>query len=977
MTDESIPGGWGGKKGEGGGRVVEPVVPPKYLGGGGTYTDPQGRPISQEQAQQLGIVDKPGEFERKAQSIGVSPQEIYRQAIQQGKTPGEAAGYVRDLSLSVMQQRIIRRDPNISISPEIRQSRDIYNFLQASKGGGIHFAPGAESKAQRLSSKLGSVPEYRKVTYEPVKQSNAAETYFSQLAAKRLGIPTYDPLKQIHEAQRKKFEQDIFSRPSIYDMRGYEKRQYEKLSRAEKAGLLVTAGFAKPEIAAGYLEEKITGKPTYYQSDIYKYAMKDTKFVRILGTDFAVPQKRVLEDVGAGIFTTVAMGAAFKGAAYLASPAIKGSLGAGAKALGFTESKLGSFAARSSGIGTKTALQTSETLAGFGKEVLKLGARHPEAVIGGIVASAFVAEVARSQTKGEAAEKVIRAAATLPLMGEGYKGAERIGYAMPSASQFRGFVGSKASPVIAKYEPGAMARYDRTPAQFKKAVNTVKQLQLKRIKEQSGFERNKKPSGYEIMTPFARSVYDKFPTEQAKTILLESTKLAKASERLSKKSLREMAETTEGEFSFETTRDIGKRGKEIKEVLEQTPDSIVVGSLGSARFIKGFRGAEVELPTKNIHIPENAPPEVKAFMQKIVQSKVGDIELATDKPKRFEELKIEGLDIHGVKRGKHRFGEVGDPITNRFLQNVVNIVPARVMDPIKYKGVKYQNPVEQYWRKIEGSTKAMARNIEKFEGAAEKDIQQEFVKTSKGQRGDSIRRVKDVPDLVTTAEAFRDQILKDFPRETWVIQSARKVKEAEATKLYSGVPVEKYAYAFAKEYPKEIKTPPMLSGYGKVATEKQRYAALPKISKGSYPATVEGMVKAINGIYAPQKGPSQKYPPSSYPQKSNYQTLVNLYNNYPTKYQQPPKTQTPKPLVLRRISKDKFIPETAQGGKKSITLKFKDNIKHLERIHKKRGNFVWDINNPVPTLAALTGEAEPTRRKTTKRKTKRTKKSKR
>jgi len=127
-----------------------------------------------------------------------------------------------------------------------------------------------------------------------------------------------------------------------------------------------------------------------------------------------------------------------------------------------------------------------------------------------------------------------------------------------------------------------------------------------------------------------------------------------------------------------------------------------------------------------------------------------------------------------------------------------------------------------------------------------------------------------------------------------------------------------------------------------------------------YPSTPESMIKAIQGIYAPQKAPSVKYPPSSYPQKSNYQTLVNLYNNYPTSKQ---RIQTPPTTKGKPTQKPTRKPKRRVG-----IISFNSKIEALERAHKKRGKFVWDIRNPVPTLSALTGEDDQTkRRKRTKR----------
>jgi len=47
--------------------------------------------------------------------------------------------------------------------------------------------------------------------------------------------------------------------------------------------------------------------------------------------------------------------------------------------------------------------------------------------------------------------------------------------------------------------------------------------------------------------------------------------------------------------------------------------------------------------------------------------------------------------------------------------------------------------------------------------------------------------------------------------------------------------------------------------------------------------------------------------------------------------------------------------------------KFTSQIGELTRAHKKRGNFVWNIRNQIPTLESLTGSEPTTKRKRTKR----------
>jgi len=69
--ESGVPGGYGavGRRG-GGGRVIEPVVPPTYGVSGGYYTDEQGKQITQAHAQAAGRVDRPGEASEKLRSIG-------------------------------------------------------------------------------------------------------------------------------------------------------------------------------------------------------------------------------------------------------------------------------------------------------------------------------------------------------------------------------------------------------------------------------------------------------------------------------------------------------------------------------------------------------------------------------------------------------------------------------------------------------------------------------------------------------------------------------------------------------------------------------------------------------------------------------------------------------------------------------------------------------------------------------------------
>jgi len=678
------------------------------------------------------------------------------------------------------------------------------------------------------------------------------------------------------------FEKFVFSQPFMTDIEGrIAEKEYGRLSRPEKAGLLVTTGFARPEIAGKYFEEKIFGGgKTGYEKDIYQYAMKDSKFVDIpvLGRQ-AIPKTEVVKDVVVGLGSAVLMGGIFKGISYVGSPIVRGVFGAGGRTLGFAERQLGSLATKSEGVVAKTTLQTGETLTSLGKTSLQFGSRHPEAIIGAGFVVPFVADIAKSETKGEATAKIGYTLATLPLMGVGYKGTERIGEKLPTKAE-----------IISKF---------------------------------------REPSAYEMMTPEAQKIYKNLPTTEAKTIMSEATKIAFKARNLPERAFYEMAKETEPTFSFGKTRDIGERGYEVQKIAEQHPEDIIVGSLAGSRFIKGLRSEEVKLPTKNIHITEDMPQ--KEHMKGSVKAKIGDIELASDFAKRYENLNIEGLDVHGRTKGAHKFGTPGESITTHFMGRTVKLTPGKVMNPITYKDVTYQHPLEQFWRKIEGGTKFMSRNIENL--GEEKVMYKEFVESKPGAPGFSIRRGKDVPDIVSTATEMSEKIAKYNPKETKsVLKSAQKIREAEATKLYSGLPVEKYAYEYAKEYPKMVKTPPIFTEkYTKteypdvVVKAKSPVSYYPEGTKkvesivGGYYPTVR-VEKPSGGYYLTTKKETTVYPPPTTTEYTGY--YPPSYPPVRTPLTKVPPKKTPPIIVREKTNENVFnIPSFKQEEERKTKQK--------------------------------------------------------
>jgi len=143
MSD-GVPGGYGavGRRG-GGGRVIEPIVPPTYGVSGGYYTDPQGRQITREQAQASGTVDRPGEAAEKLRSIGggaTTTQIEQRFGIEEALKRGEIT---RHEAIELSRRNLEGRP--LEITRTVEQRKDI-------------------------------------------RDTQAAEAYFRGLAAKRTGI---------------------------------------------------------------------------------------------------------------------------------------------------------------------------------------------------------------------------------------------------------------------------------------------------------------------------------------------------------------------------------------------------------------------------------------------------------------------------------------------------------------------------------------------------------------------------------------------------------------------------------------------------------------------------------------------------------------------------------------------------------------------------------------------------------------------
>ncbi len=588
----------------------------------------------------------------------------------------------------------------------------------------------------------------------------------------------------------------------------------------------------------------------------------------------------------------------------------------------------------------KTALSAAATA--------RWGAKYGETLVGaGFLGAAGVDIATTSKTPYEAIGKTATLGISLPGAMIGYKGTEFVGKQMPTPKNFFRFIAGKAEPLTTFVEA-------KTPELVKTTMEPVVE------------KLTREPSGYELMTPLGKEIYKKLPTQEAKTILSESIKLASMAETLPRSSLIEMAKTTEKDFSFGTTSDIGERGFEVQKISKEHPKDIILGSLASSRFIKGFRAEKTELPTKNIHITEDMPSSIKEYMRKSVKPEIADIELASEFAAPYESLKIKGLDIHGIKRGAHKFGTPGEQITTTFMgESGISLVPGKVMEPIKFEGVSYENPVSQFYKKIEGGTKFMSRNIENLGG--EKEMYREFVEAeSKGKKvpGFSIRRGKDIPDTESTSQAFAEQIAKTFPKKgARALKSAEKIRKAEATKMYSGVPVSpevidvalEYGYEYGKGAAKSvIESPPKIPLVLKPTriVETSRYEGISGKEKAGdyYPVTTPKEVVKFVGDYYPTSKPIKKVEPSGYyptakttkpVEPGGYYPTVPTPETYPGVYV-PTQVKFPRPWLDRywneelqsEIPRDEFFMN--KDGEKETPEKRKKKQKGIQYTRRTR-----------------------------------------
>jgi len=156
MSD-GVPGGYGAvaRRG-GGGRVIEPEVAPIYGYSQGTYTDAQGRPISREQAQASGRIDRPGEAAEKLRSIGggaTTTQIEQRFGIEEALKRGEIT---RPEAIELARRNLEGRP--LEITRTVEQRKEVRN-TQAAEAYFRGLAAKRTGTTQQEAQRRQAIPE--------------------------------------------------------------------------------------------------------------------------------------------------------------------------------------------------------------------------------------------------------------------------------------------------------------------------------------------------------------------------------------------------------------------------------------------------------------------------------------------------------------------------------------------------------------------------------------------------------------------------------------------------------------------------------------------------------------------------------------------------------------------------------------------------------------------------------------------------
>lgn len=895
IAQEGSPGGWGATEGgSGGGRVVEPVKPTTYGGtGGGTYTDASGKQISYEQAQEQGTVDKPSSFAEKAQKIGLTQADIFKQSQLQGKSAEEARALSNNISLSEMQQRILAGDKNISISPEIRQSVEMHKFLEASQRGGIEFAPGAEQRARDIASKLGSVPGYKTIKYEPVKDTTQPQlgdiVRFSGMSGfdrtrpisitpksgevspvgrtDLSGMPIIPSIIQRAKPQEVRISGNVIQKVADQKTQIKAEKWWNSLSDTEKASALVASGTIDISVAGKYFGSKANEskyinqqiKDIAFGSEKGKQYITDVyKTLNIEGSKTQTQRERFEEGLTKVVTGTsaqaLAMMVAFGGATKILTSTAK-AVGVREAAVAGAEKLVGtSFKVAIAGeLGSKVAQgKGGEAIAEAGLIATSLPfSRVGEGIVSGVGKftptveefTKFTGEKIVTPIRGTETFK-FTAGKTPEIVKETGKTFIEKGAQVPGRTIEAGIIGAErivnipsnlVEPIRTRFEEGIKEPISRT---ISSKTEKIKSSVVEKFPE---FVRTriKEKEILNLMPETTRKIYEKLPTEEAKTMFRTAFEAKELIKDIPESAVKKMYRP---EVSFGSTKDVGEKGLEVEKIMKEQPDDILLGSLSTAKFVKGYREVRTE-----------TPEGVK------LGTGIGDIELYSLKGQKYIDIGLSKKDIHDLQHFPNV--QVGKPITTSFGGKTVELSGGKGMKPVEAEGIQYLHLAQQASQKLEGSIKYMARKTDFLTGEAYK---KEFGKEGGELGGYSLRRGKDVPDVPEIIEA----LAKAHPEKSKgekALKLMKEYREAEATKLYAKTPeavLVETGYAAAKEFLKpEHKALPLFIG-DKTTSEYPDVVIKVKSPVSLYPEQKKEVTVMVGGYYPPTvKKETTVYPP--------------------------------------------------------------------------------------------------------------------
>lgn len=486
---------------------------------------------------------------------------------------------------------------------------------------------------------------------------------------------------------------------------------------------------------------------------------------------------------------------------------------------------------------TRTAAAIGEkTVAGK----LALGtAKYGETAVGlGFLGAAGVDIATTSKTPSEAFGKTVALGISLPGAMLGYKGTEFVGKQVPTPQEFFRFTTGKAEPLIESKPVEFIS--EKTPQFVKSTIEPV----MEKI--------TREPSAKQLMTPSVRAIYESEKlTPQAREMIESGIRL----EYLLKETPPEQLVPIE----FSSPKYGGRIGESLKsEIMKKPKEFVVGGSTSVGAFVPEFRrGADWDIYAKRFE-------KSVSSIEKLAKEEYPGSKIKPKKSSSMVTIAQESgesiVDIHKMTD----YTSVGEPIKSGLgKEGVLGFKEIETIGrgkrPITVEKIQYLDPVEQLTRKLHGTTKYIARKTVEKPG---------HVLTGRG---------KDVPDFMAIAESLGRSEAKVSPKKAAKIsKEITKFKKAEATKMYSGVPVSpeaidvalEYGYEYGKGVGKSIKEkPPEIPVL--VKPRPSEYYQTPEAVKSTseYYITTKPpeVVKMVGDYYPPTKATKKEggyYPPA-------------------------------------------------------------------------------------------------------------------